>query len=662
MTSMSPRLSMAAPSPGLAILPTELILKIVSHLSTRDAVCGLAYTSRHYCTTIIDFAYARHIRSGAAGGAPLWYASRKGLVQVAERALRCGANVNEFVEEYWRRGINGSTPLAWAVTRQDAPMVKLLLEYGASPVSHVPWYDNCVTRAAADGNQEIARLLLEQAHDDFLRTPGRVSGTGQSRDQSGKTPRNPSKLIHVREGCGKTALHRAAAEDQSDMIHFLLDYGADLEARDGEGLTPLCAAVEAGRSGAVRTLLALGADVLAMARDNKQNSLTTSANNVRADVFSTTEFLERDLAIFRQLLEAITLKGQVRHTAAEVVQHPGTRSTPRLLDIADYQLNEVLYLCSSAAIKILIDEYNVDPDVLSPDGLTPLMRRIMEPWSPPPSNSGGRGWVPENDAIAIGILLEAGAQVDSLHPRTGETPLLTAIEAGLDPEVCLTLLRYGASVTARGRDGMDALLKAMHEQDVELAIHLLRERKAAAQTVDVFGISALAHAVSGFSLEVARDLIQRGAELETRDNLGRTPLMQAVVVGFTEGVSFLLGQGAEVDALAAAEEEARGTDANEVGPPLELKETPLMVVMRHGVVEIVKILIEHGADVKLAARLDPLLLQHAWGMGDHAEEIVRLLGEHGVEGMRPLELPPRRSVTRSKLLRRRGRRIVVTET
>jgi ankyrin repeat protein len=46
-----------------------------------------------------------------------------------------------------------------------------------------------------------------------------------------------------------------------DIIKFLLDNGADIDAFDKSGNTPLCGAVAAGRPGAVELLLNRGAEI-----------------------------------------------------------------------------------------------------------------------------------------------------------------------------------------------------------------------------------------------------------------------------------------------------------------------------------------------------------------------------------------------------------------
>ena len=53
-------------------------------------------------------------------------------------------------------------------------------------------------------------------------------------------------LVHTRLADGSTPLHLAARFDQRDAAELLLEYGADIDARDGDGRTP--AEVAAGNT------------------------------------------------------------------------------------------------------------------------------------------------------------------------------------------------------------------------------------------------------------------------------------------------------------------------------------------------------------------------------------------------------------------------------
>jgi ankyrin repeat protein len=62
---------------------------------------------------------------------------------------------------------------------------------------------------------------------------------------------------------GETPLHRAAAYGDARTIEFLLDNGADREARDANGDSPLTWASEHLRPGTILALLSFGAHSVA---------------------------------------------------------------------------------------------------------------------------------------------------------------------------------------------------------------------------------------------------------------------------------------------------------------------------------------------------------------------------------------------------------------
>ena len=87
----------------------------------------------------------------------------------------------------------------------------------------------------------VVKLLVENGADVNAKTiPGRETG-GFMRDVRTK---------------GETPLHRAAAYGDEEMISYLIDHGADREARDATGDSPLSWASEHLRPGSVLKLLA----------------------------------------------------------------------------------------------------------------------------------------------------------------------------------------------------------------------------------------------------------------------------------------------------------------------------------------------------------------------------------------------------------------------
>lgn len=73
-------------------------------------------------------------------------------------------------------------------------------------------------------------------------------------------------------------------------------------------------------------------------------------------------------------------------------------------------------------------------------------------------------------------------------------------------------------------------------------------------------------------------LLAKGADPNIADNRGTTPMMLAANLGFTEGVSLLVGQGARVD---------------ESGPT---GETPLIIAVNRRDIQLMRVLLKAGAN------------------------------------------------------------------
>ncbi|MFM2302569.1 MAG: hypothetical protein RLZZ84_2305 [Pseudomonadota bacterium] len=92
------------------------------------------------------------------------------------------------------------------------------------------------------------------------------------------------------------------------------------------------------------------------------------------------------------------------------------------------------------------------------------------------------------------------------------------------------------------------------------------------------GQTALHIVVARRDLVWIQFLVGKGANVNARDNRGVTPLVQAVEIGFVEGVDELIKSGARVD------------DANNTG------ETPLISAVHRRDLSLVRLLIKAGAN------------------------------------------------------------------
>jgi ankyrin repeat protein len=116
---------------------------------------------------------------------------------------------------------------------------------------------NAIAKAGRPYFLHVIRLLVEHGADVNARTiPGKQTGAFM-RD------------VRTR---GETPLHRAAAYGDVEIIKYLLENGADPEARDAHGDSPLTWASEHLRPGNILSLLSFGEHKIG---ENSQRSMTS---------------------------------------------------------------------------------------------------------------------------------------------------------------------------------------------------------------------------------------------------------------------------------------------------------------------------------------------------------------------------------------------------
>lgn len=169
------------------------------------------------------------------------------------------ANASELVATILDRGINieqkdrtGATALMVAANRGHTSTLKLLLQRGAAPDTRDNIGYTPMIWAASHGHVEVMELLKE--YGAILR----------------------SRTAEQYFGGGSTALHRAAALCQQSAALWLLENGADANARDGYGTTPLIEVAPRHCIEIARFLIEHGADINAKTNGG-QTALTWAA-------------------------------------------------------------------------------------------------------------------------------------------------------------------------------------------------------------------------------------------------------------------------------------------------------------------------------------------------------------------------------------------------
>jgi len=295
-------------------------------------------------------------------------------------------------------------------------------------------------------------------------------------------------------------------------------------------------------------------------------------------------------------------------------------------------------------LRLLLDA-GADPDSPNPEGQTALMAVART-----------------GNVEAAKLLLDRGATVDARERWGGQTALMWA-SARRHPEMIELLLAHGADVdarslhrdyqrrvTAEGRPknldsgGFTPLLYAARENCIA-CVDVLLANGADIDLPDPDGVSPLLLAIMNVNWDLAKRLIEAGADVNQWDIYGEAPLFTAVnlrsrvdggrasidPVNETTGIEIvrmLLERGADPNMQLFFRPAGLRGSTNTRGS------TPLIRAAANGDLEVVRLLLEHGADPTLymADRQTPI---HAVLAGRASEqdalELIEILHEAGTD-------------------------------
>jgi ankyrin repeat protein len=292
----------------------------------------------------------------------------------------------------------------------------------------------------------------------------------------------------------------------------------------------------------------------------------------------------------------------------------------------DRRVADAMKRQDTEAVQALIAQ-RADVNVPQPDGATALH------WA--------AYW---DDAQAAQLLIRAGAQVNAAN-ENDITPLSLAC-TNASPRMVALLLEAGAHVNAARGSGETPLMTCSQTGSVE-AVNTLLGRGADVNAKEHSQQqTALMWAVAGRHLDVARTLLEHGADVEARSRVrtsgrsrsasvaptaveiatggsgGFTPLLFAARVGDRELLKLMLDHGARVDQTAA--------DGS----------TALIVATLRGHADAAVFLLEHGANAKAAG---PGYTALHWAAGSWE---TQLTGPFGIDSYREDEWDAMRGLKR----------------
>jgi ankyrin repeat protein/HEAT repeat protein len=528
------------------------------------------------------------------GFTPLMIAARGGRADIAGLLLDEGARMED-------RSKAGETALILAAAVGSTDVVKLLLDRGADAAAVDGQGKGVLVRAVESGSSQLIDLLASRAGASGSAV---LAGALQAAGLAGKADTIETLLAGGVEpewdGMDRAdSMVRAAAAGRLDVIIALQKKGTRLEATDAVAATPLAAAAEKGRLETARYLIQKGARVnagdirgwtpLMRAAAAGQAQVITlllqaGANPYAVDRGGSTAF---DLAQGQQAREALTAW---RGTLIEAIRRGDLETVKRIATAENVNVREPSWRTPGWP--------GVDVPGSLPNGMetsrTPLMfaaetdngeiarvllqkgARITDTYERNPETSGQYTAdalslaVMHGSAVIVGLLLDKGA-------KATDDLLLNACMNG-HLEVVKLLAARGASVkvtrarTSSGDDeegtpwSGDAVSAAIESRNQAL-VDFLRQKGA---PLTAYALSA---AIRTESPEQAARFLAAGSGADS------FALVQACFQGYTDLVRDIL---------------RRGVDADGTGPN---GYTPLEAAVVAGKVEVVRLLLEHGATV-----------------------------------------------------------------
>jgi ankyrin repeat protein len=455
-----------------------------------------------FCRSLL-VASAAAATIGAAAPASLLDAVRSGDAQsVRALLLRQKMDVN-------RPSPDGTTPLHYAVQRDDAAIVELLLKSGANVKAVNRYGVPPLAIAAVNGHAGIMNLLL---------TAGADPNIGLSPDETpmmtaartGKVAALKTLLAHgaqlnVRDSRGQSPLMWASARNNAEAVRLLVEAGADLKARTDNkptgraaqmtvflspqptGFTALLFAVRAGSLEATKALLDAGADVNDALSDG-ESALVVATANANWEVANL--LLDRG-ADPNHAGAGWNALHQIVHS-----RRPNLGYTPGPVPTGSLDSIEVVK-------KLIAKRVDVNAR-MTKNGMKDGQRNRV-------NRLGATAFflaAKNTDLEVIKVLLDAGADVN-MRSADGSTPLMVAA---------------GLGMWYVGEDG--GSLPGQEDEAFEV-VKLCVERGSDVNAVSEMGETPLHGAAFRGVNAIAEYLVEKGAKLDASDKRGWTPLFVA---------------------------------------------------------------------------------------------------------------------------------------
>jgi ankyrin repeat protein len=336
---------------------------------------------------------------------------------------------------------------------------------------------------------------------------------------------------------------------------------------------------------------------------------TPSAQPVKTDLRLIGAIRERDEARASSLIR--------EHVGVNETQPDGATALAWAVYLDE--ANIVDELLRSGAKVDTADEYGETPLTLaSATGDVPVMEKLIAAGA----DAKVARWNGETALMiaarsgsvpGVKLLIAHGADLNAVEARKGQNALMWAAAEG-HCEVVDALIQAGADVKAVSKGGFTPLVFAANKGDVQ-SVKLLLKAGLSPNYVLPNGTGVLHVAVSGGKTEMVQALLDDHADVNLADKKGLTPLHMAAQAGNLEMVKLLLAKGANPNLLTAAIPPPTGAAARNPFRGQVGQQTALLMAAKANHEDVMRVLVDGGADPKIKAQDGTTLLMAAAGSG-----------------------------------------------
>lgn len=376
--------------------------------------------------------------------------------KVLQLLVSYGSPVNE-------RNKQGITPLSLAIEKNNTPHVIFYAQNGAD-----------INAQDMQGNTPLGRAL-ESPSIDMLKTL--------------ITPKN----VLSKDSDGQTPLHIAIIKDSPfEYIQYLIDSGADVNARNKNGDSVLYLAVKKNKKDVGDLLLSRNADIFA----------TNTENN-------------------SPLRIALTEGGEVQDWLI----------TSRTLNIVDGSGNTPLHYAAEWNLKEALSsliQKGANVNAVNSNGESALFSAVKA-----------------DSPEIIQLLVENGIITDTRSNLTrdhlGNTPLHYAVKWN-SLNAAQSIISLGFDVNSQNLSGKTALSDSARSGKIEMT-QLLIQFGANVNSADISGKTALIDSIQSGNEEMISLLLQNGANPQIQEMNGRNAYHEAALTANTKVIELIRNAG-----------------------------------------------------------------------------------------------------------------------